>query len=117
MAVTYHGKGIPEATLQNFRSSKSPSGVGLAGMRGRVADVDGKLELECPGEGSVVRAIIPFARVSQAAQISPTPPTADGLHSPSNPEKDSRGPFPWSSAPGTGPIAALFCTGIHNTPL
>jgi signal transduction histidine kinase len=99
MTVSDHGKGIPEATLQNFRSSKSPSGVGLAGMRGRVADVDGKLELECLGEGTVVRAIIPLARVSQAAQISPTPPTADALHIPSKPEKDSRGPFPLTSAP------------------
>jgi signal transduction histidine kinase len=99
MTVTDHGKGIPEATLQNFRGSKSPSGVGLAGMRGRVADVDGKLVLESTGEGTVVRAIIPFARVSQAAHISPTPPTADGLHVPSKPEKDSRGPFPLTSAP------------------
>jgi hypothetical protein len=68
-------------------------------MRGRVADVDGKLVLESTGEGTVVRAIIPLARVSQAAHISPTPPTADGLHIPSNPEKDSRGPFPLTSAP------------------
>jgi signal transduction histidine kinase len=99
MTVTDYGKGIPEATLQNFRSSKSPSGVGLAGMRGRIADVDGKLELESTGDGTVVRAIIPFARVSQAAQISPTPPTAGGLHIPSKPEKDSRGPFSLASAP------------------
>jgi signal transduction histidine kinase len=91
MTITDYGKGIPGPILENFRTSKSPSGVGLAGMRGRVADMDGKLELECPGEGTVVRVSIPCAKASQAAQISSTPPTVDGLHVPPKGPKDARG--------------------------
>ena len=91
MTLTDHGKGIPEATLQNFRSSKSPFGVGLAGMRGRVADADGKLEVECPGDGTVVRATIPLTKVLQTVQISSTPPKVDGLHVPAKPQKDAQG--------------------------
>jgi hypothetical protein len=92
MTITDYGKGIPEPILENFRTSKSPSGVGLAGMRGRVADTDGKLELECPGEGTVVRVSIPCAKASQAARISSTPPTVEGLHVPPKLPKDARGP-------------------------
>jgi signal transduction histidine kinase len=90
MTIRDHGKGIPEATLQNFRCSKSPAGVGLAGMRGRVADMDGKLEVECPDHGTIVRVIVPLARTSETAQISSTPPSADGPHIPA--QKEKRGP-------------------------
>jgi signal transduction histidine kinase len=84
MTITDYGKGIAEATLENFRSSKSPSGVGLAGMRGRVADMDGNLEVQSANQGTVVRVTIPVTGVSQTAPSSPTPPTIDALDEPGN---------------------------------
>jgi signal transduction histidine kinase len=92
MTLTDHGKGIPASVLENFKTSKSPAGVGLAGMRGRVADVDGKLELECTGQGTVLRVTIAYAPISQGPRSSSTPPSLDGVQPPSTPPKDVRRP-------------------------
>src|SRR6266404_4524318 len=90
MTVTDHGKGIPASVLANFKTSKSPAGVGLAGMRGRVADVDGKLELECTDQGTVLRVTIAHTHISQAPRSSSTPPSLDGVQPPSTPPKEVR---------------------------
>jgi len=91
MTVTDHGKGIPAAVLENFRTSKSASGVGLAGMRGRVADIDGKLELECPGLGAVLRVTIPCAQVVEPRRPSATRPPLDEVQPPSARPEKTRG--------------------------
>jgi signal transduction histidine kinase len=91
MTVTDHGKGIPAAVLENFRISKSASGVGLAGMRGRVADIDGKLELECPGQGAVLRVTVPYAHVVEPRRPTSGPPPLDEAQPPSAPLDDARG--------------------------
>ena len=89
LTISDYGKGIPASTLENFKSNKAPTGVGLAGMRGRVADVEGKLELESPGVGTVLRVTIPFEKISQ-------PPTAGGSptrtvhHVPTEPPLEQR---------------------------
>jgi hypothetical protein len=87
MTIRDYGKGIPEGTLQNFRTSKAPAGVGLAGMRGRVAEVDGTLDLESPGHGTVVRVTVPLANAPQTV-ASPHPPSLDTAQSAENPEHD-----------------------------
>jgi signal transduction histidine kinase len=94
MTVTDHGKGIPAEVLENFRTSKSASGVGLAGMRGRVADIDGKLELECPGQGTVLRVTIPCALVVAPRRPSATPPPRDAVQPPSARPDETRGSAP-----------------------
>jgi len=91
MTVTDHGTGIPAAVLENFRTSKSASGVGLAGMRGRVADIDGKLELECPGQGAVLRVTIPCAHVVEPRKPSSSPPPLDEVQPLSARLDESRG--------------------------
>ena len=81
-----YGKGIPAQVLENFKTTKSPAGVGLAGIRGRVADIDGTLELECPGQGTVLRVTIPYARVSQSSQSTRSTssgPPLEGVEPPS----------------------------------
>ena len=90
MTLTDHGKGIPASVLENFKTSKSPAGVGLAGMRGRLADVDGKLELECTDQGTVLRVTIAHTHISQAPRSSSTPPSLDGVQPPSTPPKEVR---------------------------
>jgi signal transduction histidine kinase len=97
MTLTDHGKGIPASVVENFKTSKSPAGVGLAGMRGRVADVDGKLELECNGLGTVLRVSIPFVHVPQLPQSCSIPPSLDDIQPPSTPPKEVRGSTPVNS--------------------
>jgi glucose-6-phosphate-specific signal transduction histidine kinase len=41
--VTDFGKGMPEGALRKFRGNGMNMGVGLSGMRERLADLDGEL--------------------------------------------------------------------------
>jgi signal transduction histidine kinase len=54
------GRGISSEILTRFRSGRA-SGVGLAGMRERLAELDGTLEVERRSRGTAVRATIPVA--------------------------------------------------------
>jgi signal transduction histidine kinase len=58
LTVNDDGRGIPREVVTRFRSGLA-SGVGLAGMRERLAELDGVLEVESKARGSCVRAIIP----------------------------------------------------------
>ena len=87
MIIKDYGKGIPEETLQNFRTSKAPAGVGLAGMRGRVAEVDGTLDLESLSQGTILRVTIPLTNAMQTV-ASPHPPSLDTAQPAKNPEPD-----------------------------
>jgi signal transduction histidine kinase len=63
--LTVHddGCGIPRDVLSRFRSGLA-SGVGLAGMRGRLAELNGTLEVEPRAHGTAVRAVIPIVERS-----------------------------------------------------
>jgi signal transduction histidine kinase len=56
------GTGFSPELLKQFRSSLTNTGVGLSGMRERVREVGGELEIQSDGTGSVVLARIPLAR-------------------------------------------------------
>ena len=57
-----------------FEITGDTSGFGLAGMRERVAFVDGELEIEtAPGAGTIVRVKLPAVRDTAADEI----PAAD----------------------------------------
>jgi signal transduction histidine kinase len=58
LTVIDDGIGIPWETLTRFSSGRA-SGVGLAGMRERLAELDGTLEVERRSHGTAVRATIP----------------------------------------------------------
>ena len=59
--LTVHddGRGISRDVVKRFRSGLA-SGVGLAGMRERLAELDGVLEVETRTRGTTVRATIPI---------------------------------------------------------
>lgn len=57
LAVHDDGIGISLDVLTRFRSGRA-SGAGLAGMRGRLAELDGTLEVEARPRGTSVRASI-----------------------------------------------------------
>jgi signal transduction histidine kinase len=54
------GRGIPTELLRRLREASSETGVGLAGMRERLNELHGKLEIESDAHGTSMRAIVPL---------------------------------------------------------
>ena len=54
------GKGIPEERLRLLSGASAETGVGLAGMRERLRELDGNLEIESDGRGTSMRATVPI---------------------------------------------------------
>ncbi len=61
LQVKDHGRGISQDALQSFNTSGNGVGVGLAGIRERIREVDGKLELSSTSDGTVLRVSVPLA--------------------------------------------------------
>jgi signal transduction histidine kinase len=59
LAVRDAGRGIPERILEQFHESGS-AGIGLAGMRERVADLGGDLRVQSDQKGTLLKATIPL---------------------------------------------------------
>lgn len=72
LAVEDHGKGIPADVLERFGKSGVNLGVGLAGMRERVKELGGNLELESDRTGTRLRAIIPLPEMRAVGASSAT---------------------------------------------
>ncbi len=62
------GRGIPTELLLRLREASSETGVGLAGMRERLNELNGKLEIESDGHGTSLRAIVPLTAIARSAQ-------------------------------------------------
>lgn len=60
LAIDDNGRGIPKDVLERFGKSGVNLGVGLAGMRERVKELGGRLEIESDKSGTRLRAIIPI---------------------------------------------------------
>lgn len=58
LTVADDGKGIPPEILSRFDSGAAP-GIGLAGMRERLAEFGGRMRVHSSSEGSVVEATMP----------------------------------------------------------
>jgi signal transduction histidine kinase len=69
LTVADDGKGIPEEVLARFHGGAA-SGIGLAGMRERLAEFGGKFRVESSGGGSIVEAITPTAAYSASPESS-----------------------------------------------
>jgi two-component system NarL family sensor kinase len=62
LLVRDYGKGIPAETLAKMNSSGSDVGVGIAGMRERLKELGGRLEIESDSGGTLLRASIPLPK-------------------------------------------------------
>jgi signal transduction histidine kinase len=62
LAVRDDGKGIPSDVLHKFRSGLA-AGIGLAGMRERVAELGGQLRVDSTSGGAIVCATLPTVPV------------------------------------------------------
>jgi signal transduction histidine kinase len=75
MEVKDQGKGIPEPLLDDFRKSTG-TGVGLAGMRERVSEFQGKLDIASPkNQGTQLKVEIPLSPTHFAEAESSGPPS------------------------------------------
>jgi signal transduction histidine kinase len=72
LAIDDNGKGIPQDVLERFSKSGLNLGVGLAGMRERVKELGGRLELESGKTGTRLKAIIPIAEAGEVRGPSPS---------------------------------------------
>jgi len=62
MVVKDHGKGIPPQVLNRFRSTGNGVGVGIAGMRERIKEMGGTLEIESDQNGTTVSVTVPITQ-------------------------------------------------------
>jgi PAS domain S-box-containing protein len=60
LRVKDNGSGIPESRLKSLREINAEVGIGLAGMRERVRDLGGHLELDSDTTGTTVTAVMPL---------------------------------------------------------
>jgi signal transduction histidine kinase/Skp family chaperone for outer membrane proteins len=58
LTIQDNGRGLPAGVIENFEAGMA-SGVGLAGMRERLAEFGGKLHVESSPSGTIVRASMP----------------------------------------------------------
>lgn len=58
LTIQDNGRGLPAGLVEGFQAGMA-SGVGLAGMRERLAEFGGKLQVESSHSGTTVRASIP----------------------------------------------------------
>ncbi len=79
LRIRDYGRGLPEEVLQDFMVEGASRGVGLAGMKERVREVGGQLELSSTSAGSEILARIPIQlRPSFETPNSPTPQEVGG---------------------------------------
>jgi PAS domain S-box-containing protein len=62
VSIRDYGRGIPSETLKRFNEAGTGIGVGLGGMRQRVAELSGQLRVECDGKGTCVTATVPLTK-------------------------------------------------------
>jgi signal transduction histidine kinase len=70
LAVRDYGKGIPPELLESFRRNSANAGVGLAGMRERMRELGGQLQVESSASGTVISATIPLETSAQTSRVS-----------------------------------------------
>jgi two-component system, NarL family, sensor kinase len=63
VAVCDQGKGMPARTNRN--SPRSKTGIGIAGMRERIAQLGGRFEMRSGENGTVALAILPVMDTSE----------------------------------------------------
>ena len=70
LRVRDYGKGIPREVLDRFRLNRAHGGVGLTGMRERIHELGGRLEMDSDGHGTQVVAKMPRLERKPALEAS-----------------------------------------------
>jgi signal transduction histidine kinase len=69
LRVRDYGKGIPADVLGRFRRRSAHGGVGLAGMRERIHELGGQLEMDSDSHGTQVVATMPRSERRNSTEI------------------------------------------------
>jgi len=69
LEIRDQGKGIPPEKMSRI-SSVGVAGVGLRGIRERIKDFNGALEVTSNGDGTTIRVVIPLTPASSRLQVS-----------------------------------------------
>jgi signal transduction histidine kinase len=65
LEVQDNGHGIAPELLNGLRKTNTDTGVGLAGMRERINDLNGQLEIDSTSNGTALRVRVPLACTAQ----------------------------------------------------
>ena len=68
--VRDYGRGIPPVTLENFRTKGTHVGVGLSGMKERVRELNGDLEIESDHTGTSIVVRLPLTVQAESPKPS-----------------------------------------------
>jgi|KBSMisStaDraftv2_1062788.scaffolds.fasta_scaffold39321_2 PAS domain S-box-containing protein len=68
LEVKDYGEGIDPDLLRQFKRSGGGAGIGLAGMRERLRELEGRLEIESDASGTLIRAVIPISGTVKATK-------------------------------------------------
>ena len=69
LEIRDRGRGISAERLDLLRQSSAETGVGLAGMRERLHELNGKLEIDSDGNGTSLRAIVPLFEIAMPGEL------------------------------------------------
>jgi PAS domain S-box-containing protein len=61
LEVTDEGKGVPDDVIREGRGNPAALGVGIRGMRERVRQLGGRLDIKRGHPGTIVEVVLPFA--------------------------------------------------------
>ena len=61
LQISDHGRGIPSEILGSGGTSRAKVGIGIAGMRERVRQMNGRLEIESGAIGTHIKVVLPIA--------------------------------------------------------
>ena len=72
LEIRHYGHGIPENVLETFKISGNGVGVGLAGIRERLREVDGKLDISSNADGTILRVSLLATNTAEPSRASVT---------------------------------------------
>ena len=67
LRIRDYGKGMARDTLQNFLDTGARVGVGLAGMRERIREQGGRLDIQSDKNGTTISVTLPMAAAENAS--------------------------------------------------
>lgn len=70
LRIRDYGKGIPPEVLERFRLNRAHGGVGLAGMRERIHELGGRLDMDSDGDGTQILVKMPRSERRNSLPVS-----------------------------------------------
>jgi signal transduction histidine kinase len=70
LIVRDYGKGMPQDLVDKLNTGTEASGVGLSGMRERVVEFRGRLDIHSDETGTEIRAVLPLANSNSAKTVA-----------------------------------------------